>query len=235
MPAGAHALARNEGNEGNEGEDTMAVTQWRPLEDYHPAVRLMVRYMWRQEPPLLPSGFADRMGLARQLVSRWLQVQEQVGVHEDAASPSASAGPAAIPLLPGLTPSLAVRLARAMGLAPTAVLRAAGHCSEEEPLFAVEDAWDYVIDYVAAHARATPDAADNTTGSAEEMADTVRQALQLALQRARDVDVAQRATHWRRDNVRTADSDPPHAVASDGHSPLPEAMVATPTETVQGE
>ena len=76
----------------------MAVTRWRALEDYHPAVRLMVRYKWRQEPPLLPSGFADRMGLPRQLVSRWLQVpaaQASEGVIDCMDAP-----------LPSLTPPL---------------------------------------------------------------------------------------------------------------------------------
>lgn len=117
----------------------MAVTRWRPVEDYHPAVRLMVRYMWRQEPPLLPSGFADRMGLPRQVVSRWLQVP----------APADGSDAAAV-LLPSLTPPLAVRLARAMGLSPHAFLLAAGLCTDEEPLFAVEDVWEHVLACIAA-------------------------------------------------------------------------------------
>jgi hypothetical protein len=115
----------------------MAVTRWRPLQDYHPAVRFMVRYMWRQEPPLLPSGFADQMGLPRQLVSRWLQVQAPETV-TDGTDIAAAA-------VPSLTPPLATRLARAMGVAPLEFFVAAGMCTYNEPLFAVEDAWDYVL------------------------------------------------------------------------------------------
>lgn len=126
-----------------------------------------------------------------------------------------------------------------MGLAQTALLRAAGHCLQEEPLFAVEDAWDYVIEHVAAHARATPDATDNNTGSAQELGETVR----LALQRARDADMAHRlahhaahhAAHCRCDDVRTAESNLRHVVASGRYSSLSEAIVTMPTETVREE
>src|SRR5215813_7596568 len=94
----------------------MAVTRWRPLDAYHPAVRQMVRYMWRQEPPLLPSGFADQMGLPRQLVSRWLQMQAPA----DALASADHVGSSETSL-PSLTPPLAARLARAMGLSPHAL------------------------------------------------------------------------------------------------------------------
>jgi hypothetical protein len=40
---------------------------------------------------------------------------------------------------------LATRLARAIGVVPLEFFVAAGICTYEEPLFAVEDAWDYVL------------------------------------------------------------------------------------------
>jgi hypothetical protein len=156
----------------------MAVTRWRPLEEYHPAVRLMVRYMWRQEPPLLPSGFADQVGLPRQLVSRWLQVQAPVDTLDRADQ--AGSGEAS---LPSLTPPLAVRLARAMGLSPHTFLLAAGLCTDEEALFAVEDVWDYVLQHVAATG---PGA---TAGEAHGATDGLRHRLEAA----RDIDLGRQA------------------------------------------
>jgi hypothetical protein len=143
----------------------MAVTRWRALEQYHPAVRLMVRYMWRQEPPLLPSGFADQMGLPRQLVSRWLQLSappiEPVEPTEpieptelvpgDMAESAEVATDHAAVLLPSLTPSLAVRLARAMEIAPREFLVAAGMCTDDDPLLTIEEAWAYIVARVAAN------------------------------------------------------------------------------------
>ena len=109
----------------------MAVTRWRPLSEYHPAVRLMVRYMWDQEPPLLPSGFADVLGVPRQTVSRWLQ-------HTNAETP------------PALTPQLAVRLARGMQLPVADLLTAAGFCTADDPLLDTDGAWRYVLSRVRA-------------------------------------------------------------------------------------
>lgn len=109
----------------------MAVTRWRSLSEYHPAVRLMVRYMWDQEPPLLPSGFADAMGVPRQTVSRWLQ-------HTGPETP------------PALSPQLAVRLARGMQLAVADVLTAARFCSTDDPLLDADGAWHYVLSRVRA-------------------------------------------------------------------------------------
>jgi hypothetical protein len=158
------------GASGRNGSD-MAVTGWRHLDDYHPAVRLMVRYMWQQQPPLLPSGFADQLGLPPQLVSRWLQVQASADASDTVDAP-----------LPSLMPSLAVRLARAMGLSPREFLVAAGLCTDEGPLFAVEDAWDHVLACIAT--AASGDAAGNST------TDGVRRAPPAG----RDIDLGQRAT-----------------------------------------
>lgn len=158
----------------------MAVTRWRPLDDYHPAVRLMVRYMWRQEPPLLPSGFADQMGLPRQLVSRWLQVQApETG--SDGTDIAATA-------VPSLTPPLATRLARTMGVAPLEFFVAAGMCTLEEPLLAVEDAWDYVLAHVISTSEGSGEDKENAERGVESQDDMAR--VRHALEEARTADLA---------------------------------------------
>jgi len=165
----------------------MAVTRWRPLEEYHAAVRLLVRYMWRQEPPLLPSGFADQVGLPRQLLSRWLQIPAE-----------ASGTP-----LPSLNPPEAVRLARAIGVAPHAFLVAAALATEEDPLFAVEDVWEYVLERVTvaqglqaagvdAQARGDGAEAEEGAAGADEAADAAARALRHALESARATDMETR-------------------------------------------
>jgi hypothetical protein len=195
----------------------MAVTRWRALEEYHPAVRLMVRYMWRQEPPLLPSGFADQMGLPRQLVSRWLQIVapavELAKASDipptDATDPAAPTEPDAVvtaaPMkdtvkdavseLPSLTPQLAVRLARAMGLAPLDFLVAAGLCMLNDPLLTIGEAWEYVIARVTASQNQLVATADETGESrddqrAEGKALQARQDIRQILDEARLTDLA---------------------------------------------
>jgi hypothetical protein len=163
----------------------MAITRWRPLLDYHPAVRLMVRYMWRQEPPLLPSGFADQMGLPRQLVSRWLQIQ--------APETGADGTDIIAAAVPSLTPLLATRLARTMGVTPLEFFVAAGMCTYEEPLFTVEDAWEYVL------ARVTSTAAEDGGEDNEHAEDRMvslddMERVRHALQEAHTADLA-RAMH----------------------------------------
>lgn len=175
----------NSGKSGRNNSD-MAVTRWRPLEEYHPAVRLMVRYMWRQEPPLLPSGFADQLGLPRQLVSRWLQIQ-----------PPTNESKATDTSLPSLSPPLAVKIARAMGMAPHEFLLAVGMSTAEEPLFSVEDAWEYVLARFTS--ATTPNDSSEAGDSQDEpgersiSADEVER-LRSALDAARAVDLAQRAS-----------------------------------------
>lgn len=162
----------------------MAVTRWRALDDYHPVVRLMVRYMWRQEPPLLPSGFADQMGLPRQLVSRWLQIQ----------APEIGSDTTAAAAVPSLTPPLATRLARAMGVAPLEFFVAAGMCTYEEPLFAVEDAWEYVLARMTSR-RAQRDGED--AGNADDIPENLDGVTGVcqALEEARSADLAHVMTH----------------------------------------
>ena len=162
----------------------MVVTRWRPLDDYHPAVRLMVRYMWRQEPPLLPSGFADQIGLPRQLVSRWLQIQAPVtGIESTDVIPAP---------LPSLTPLLATRLARAMAVAPLDFFVATGMCTYEEPLFAVEDAWEYVLAHVSPGVAAVDaEGVDHTEDAADSVdSPDALASVRRALEEARTADLA---------------------------------------------
>lgn len=164
----------------------MAVTRWRPLEDYHPAVRVMVRYMWRQEPPLLPSGFADQLGLPRQIVSRWLQIQ-----------PSTDESKIADMSLPSLTPPLAVKIARAMGMAPHEFLLATGMSTTDEPLFTVDDAWEYVLAHIPSatnsdSSSAPTDNQDDTSESTQSTDEAER--MRSTLEAARAADLARRAS-----------------------------------------
>jgi hypothetical protein len=194
----------------------MAATRWRQLEDYHPAVRLMVRYMWRQEPPLWPAAFAERMDLPHQLVSYWLQVPapppglapkadlaqgqgDDGGTrqqHHAGPGRAGAAGAAAPEPLPRLTPQLAVRLARRMGHAPRELLEAAGLTTPDEPLLTVQDAWDYVVARVAAMAALAGDEGVGGVGgagdgkeSADDAAFPDAERLLRALERARAADL----------------------------------------------
>jgi transcriptional regulator with XRE-family HTH domain len=97
---------------------------WRALEDYSPLGRLLVEYMWEQRPPLLPSQFAQRMGVRKQQVAVWLSA--------DSVPP----------------PAVLMRLARGMGIPIRTIFAAAGYASEEDPLFDRVGAWDYVLDQI---------------------------------------------------------------------------------------
>jgi transcriptional regulator with XRE-family HTH domain len=97
------------------------MARWRALEEYTPIARLLVDYMWEQRPPLLPSQFAARMGLPKQLVSSWLSGQ---------ATPS---------------PAASLRLARRMDQPVSWLLMAAGYTRETDPLLDIPEAWSYVL------------------------------------------------------------------------------------------
>ena len=97
------------------------MARWRALEEYTPVARLMVDYMWEQRPPLLPSQFAARMGLPKQLVSSWLSGQ---------ATPS---------------PTALLHLARRMEQPVSRLLIAAGYTRETDPLLDIPEAWTHVL------------------------------------------------------------------------------------------
>jgi hypothetical protein len=42
------------------GTPLLGPTAWRPLEEYPPFMRPLVRYMWEHRPPFNPSQFAAR-------------------------------------------------------------------------------------------------------------------------------------------------------------------------------
>lgn len=100
------------------------MAKWRSLADYSPIARLLVEYMWEQRPPLLPNQFAQRMGVRKQQVSNWLNSD---------ASPS---------------PSVIVRLARAMGRPVSELFIAAGYATRDDPLFDIEETWSHVLSEV---------------------------------------------------------------------------------------
>jgi transcriptional regulator with XRE-family HTH domain len=97
------------------------MARWRSLDEYTPIGRLLVDYMWEQRPPLLPSQFAARMGLPKQLVSSWLSGQ---------ATPS---------------PAALVHLGRRMEQPVGRLLVAAGYTRETDPLLDIPGAWEHVL------------------------------------------------------------------------------------------
>jgi len=110
------------------------MAHWRPLDAYTPFGQALVEYMWAQRPPLLPAQFAARMGVRKQALSSWLS--------SDATPP----------------PRVVVQLARAMGLPVADLLIAAGHATEEDPLFDTDGAWALVLDTALQRAAAAADA-----------------------------------------------------------------------------
>jgi transcriptional regulator with XRE-family HTH domain len=97
------------------------MARWRSLDEYTPIGRLLVDYMWEQRPPLLPSQFAARMGLPKQLVSSWLTGQ---------ATPS---------------PAALLHLGRRMEQPVSGLLVAAGYTRETDPLLDIPGAWSHVL------------------------------------------------------------------------------------------
>jgi len=77
--------------------------------------------MWEQRPPLLPNQFAQRMGVRKQQVSSWLNSD-------------------AVP-----SPGTMVRLARGMRRPVSELFIVAGHASQDDPLYDLEEAWTHVL------------------------------------------------------------------------------------------
>ena len=96
------------------------MARWRSLDDYSPFARLLVEYMWTQRPPLLPAGFADRMGISKQVVSKWLNTP---------SSPDAD---------------LVIQIARRMPMPVSMLFAAAGFTTPDYPIFDIAEAWAFV-------------------------------------------------------------------------------------------
>jgi transcriptional regulator with XRE-family HTH domain len=97
------------------------MSRWRSLEEYTPIARLLVEYMWSQRPPLLPSQFAEQMGIPKQAVSRWLSAQ---------ADPD---------------PGHLARIARRTPLRLSDLFLTAGYTTPDYPIFDRTGAWDEVL------------------------------------------------------------------------------------------
>jgi len=102
------------------------MSRWRSLEEYTPIARLLVEYMWAQRPPLLPSQFAEQMGIPKQAVSRWLSAQ---------ADPD---------------PAHLVRIAQRTPLRLSELFLAAGYTTPDYPVFDRAGAWEMVLATVRA-------------------------------------------------------------------------------------
>ncbi len=100
------------------------MARWRSLEEYTPIARLLVEYMWAQRPPLLPSQFAEQMGIPKQAVSRWLSAQ---------ADPD---------------PAHLVRIAQRTPLRLLDLFLTAGYTTPDYPIFDRAGAWELVLERV---------------------------------------------------------------------------------------
>jgi len=98
--------------------------RWKQLNDYSPFGRILVEYMWEQRPPLLPAGFAERMGISKQTVSKWLNTP---------GAPEAD---------------LVIQVARRMPLPVHLLFDAAGFTPPEYPLYSIPEAWEFVVQRV---------------------------------------------------------------------------------------
>lgn len=102
------------------------MARWRSLEEYTPIARQLVEYMWAQRPPLLPSQFAEQMGIPKQAVSRWLSAQ---------ADPD---------------PAHLVRIAQRTPLRLHDLFITAGYTTPDYPIFDQAGAWEMVLARVRA-------------------------------------------------------------------------------------
>ena len=98
--------------------------RWKQLNEYSPFARILVEYMWEQRPPLLPAGFAERMGISKQIVSKWLNTP---------GAPEAD---------------LVIQVARRMPLPVQTLFDAAGFTPPEYPLYSIPEAWEFVLNRV---------------------------------------------------------------------------------------
>ncbi|MEO7000541.1 MAG: hypothetical protein ABI068_01895 [Ktedonobacterales bacterium] len=98
--------------------------RWKQLNDYSPFARILVEYMWEQRPPLLPAGFAERMGISKQTVSKWLNTP---------GAPEAD---------------LVIQVARRMPMSVHTLFDAAGFTPPEYPLYSIPEAWEFILNRV---------------------------------------------------------------------------------------
>ena len=98
--------------------------RWKQLNDYSPFARILVEYMWEQRPPLLPAGFAERMGVSKQIVSKWLNAP---------GAPEAD---------------LVIQVARRMPMPVQILFDAAGFTPPEYPLYSIPEAWEFILNRV---------------------------------------------------------------------------------------
>jgi len=147
------------------------MARWRTLEEYTPVARLLVDYMWEQRPPLLPSQFAARMGLPKQLVSSWLSGQ---------ATPS---------------PAVLLHLARRMELPVSQLLIAAGYTQDTDPLLDIPEAWSHVLHAVRLYQEQRPGSEREEESASGGQLEALLQAVQtLDLEAWRSASIAQEET-----------------------------------------
>jgi hypothetical protein len=109
------------GSAPNHSADGGITVVWRALDDYPQFARALVSYMWRQDPPLSPRQFADRMAVHKRTLSDWLN-------HGTVPSPV-----------------VVTRLARGMHMPVHDLMTAAGYGSADDPLLDLDGAQSYVI------------------------------------------------------------------------------------------
>jgi transcriptional regulator with XRE-family HTH domain len=102
------------------------MARWKDGQEYTPFAMILVEYMWAERPPLLPSQFAARVGVPKQVISKWLNAQA----------------------VPDITQM--ARIAARVPISLQQMCLAAGITTADAPILSVQDAWEYLIARVRA-------------------------------------------------------------------------------------
>ncbi len=102
------------------------MARWKDGKEYTPFAIILVEYMWAERPPLLPSQFAARVRLPKQVISKWLNAQASPDVAQMA------------------------QIAARVPISLRQMCLAAGVTTEETPILSARDAWDLVTAQVRA-------------------------------------------------------------------------------------